>query len=334
VASYRTGVSVVIPTFNRATIVPRAIDSALAAIAPGDEIIVADDGSTDDTKAVVEAYGDPVRFVPLPHGGPGAARNGGVAAATKPLVAFLDSDDEWFPDKLELQRRFLEARPDVLFVFTDFGVRLEDGTERRRFLPFWLIPPRPLTDVFDPWVPYSSIAELPAGRADFPVHIGSIYREQMHHNLVAAFTFIGRREELAGRLHFADDIPICEDWHAFGNIADLGPAAIFDTETAWQNGHSGPRVSNHPQHELGSGWLLTLDRIWGQDETFLTANRAEFEEAKSRAHLIRARSLVRHRRLREGGRELRAAGGLRAAARAARRDVRARRRMQASRVEA
>jgi glycosyltransferase involved in cell wall biosynthesis len=328
VVSSKTAVSVVIPTFNRATIVPRAIDSALAAISRGDEIIVVDDGSTDGTAEAVAAYGDPVRFVQLPHGGPGAARNGGVAAATRPLVAFLDSDDEWFPDKLDLQRAFLGARPDVLFVFTDFAVRLEDGTEQRRHLPEWLLPPRPLADVFDPWIPFSSVAPPPEGRPDFLVHVGSIYREQMHNNLVAAFTFIGRREGLLEKLHFADDIPICEDRHAFGAIADDGIAAIFDTETAWQNGHSGPRVTDYDLHLLASGWLKTLDRICGQDEEFLAEHRGEFDAATTRAHLVRAKSPARHGRLREAGHDLRAAGGLPALVRTARRDARSRRRMR------
>jgi glycosyltransferase involved in cell wall biosynthesis len=304
VVSSKTAVSVVIPTYNRASIVPRAIDSALAAISPGDEIIVADDGSTDDTAAVVAAYGDPVRLVELPHGGAGAARNGGFAAATKPLVAYLDSDDEWIPGKLDLQRAFLEARPDVLFLFTDFGVRREDGTEEPGFLCNWLLPPRPLDAIFDPWVPYSSIAPLPEGRADFPVHVGSIYAEQMNNNLVAAFTFMGRREELAGHLHFAEDLPICEDWHAFGNIARLGPAAIFATDTAWQNGHDGPRVTNRSQHLMASGWLKTLDRIWGKDKEFLATHDREYRRARSRAHLMRAKSLLRRGHVGQAGRDV------------------------------
>src|SRR4051794_36978901 len=99
-------VSAVIPTYNRARLVTRAIHSALAALSPGDEIIVVDDGSSDDTVAAVEAFAPPVRLLPLEHKGAGPARNVGFAAARGPLVAFLDSDDEWFPDKIALQRTF------------------------------------------------------------------------------------------------------------------------------------------------------------------------------------------------------------------------------------
>src|ERR1044072_1197793 len=95
-------VSAVIPTHNRAHLVTRAIQSALAALSPGDEIIVVDDGSTDGTAVAVEAFGPPVPLMRLAHRGAAAARNAGLDAARGPLVAFLDDDDEWFPDKVAL----------------------------------------------------------------------------------------------------------------------------------------------------------------------------------------------------------------------------------------
>src|SRR6266404_4020937 len=131
-------VSVVIPTYNRAALVARAVRSALTTLEPADEVIVADDGSTDGTVAALAEFAGRFRHLVLPHGGAGPARNAGVAAAKGPLVAFLDSDDEWFPHKTALQRRLHEARPDVLFSFTNFGVRERDGSEHRRYLDRWL----------------------------------------------------------------------------------------------------------------------------------------------------------------------------------------------------
>jgi glycosyltransferase involved in cell wall biosynthesis len=98
-------VSVIIPTFDRAAVLPRAIDSALAQSGPGLEVIVADDGSGDDTPDVLARYArDPrVRVLRLPHGGVCRARNAAVAQARAPLLAFLDSDDEWLPGKLAAQ---------------------------------------------------------------------------------------------------------------------------------------------------------------------------------------------------------------------------------------
>jgi glycosyltransferase involved in cell wall biosynthesis len=92
-------VSVVIPTYNRADLLPRAIDSALAQTAPPVEIIIVDDGSTDDTPAVVMRYAERhagrVRSLRIPNGGVARARNAGIAAARSQWVALLDSDDEW-----------------------------------------------------------------------------------------------------------------------------------------------------------------------------------------------------------------------------------------------
>jgi len=107
-------VSVVIPTYNRAELLTRAIDSVLAQTYDDFELLVVDDGSTDDTEAVVTAYDDDrVRY--LAHEtnrGANPARNTGIEAAEGEFVAFLDSDDEWRPRKLEAQLDRLEEVKD------------------------------------------------------------------------------------------------------------------------------------------------------------------------------------------------------------------------------
>lgn len=104
-------VTVVIPTFDRAAALPRAIDSALAQQGADFGILIADDGSTDGTAEVLSRYAsDPrVRVLALPHGGVCRARNAAVAACASPLIAFLDSDDEWLPGKLAAQIALLKA---------------------------------------------------------------------------------------------------------------------------------------------------------------------------------------------------------------------------------
>jgi hypothetical protein len=312
----RLAVSVIIPTYNRADLVPRAIRSALATISPGDEIVVADDGSTDGTAAAVEAFGPPVRLLRLSHRGAGPARNAGLDAARGPLVAFLDSDDEWMPDKIALQRTFLEERPDVLFAFSDFCVRLEDETEIRSYLSHWRMPQRPLRDDLGSGVPYSSIAPLPPGREDFGVHVGSMYLEEMHNNVVAAFTVIAHKEQAGDALRFAEDLPTAEEWQAFGRLSRLGPGAFFDTETAWQHGHSGPRLSSARRHVLADAWLTTLDRVWREDDEFLAEHGKDFRRTRGRAQVMRATSLARHGSMRQAFGALRLAGAFAVAFRA------------------
>jgi hypothetical protein len=96
-------VSVVIPTYNSATLVTQAIDSALAQSAAPAEILVVDDGSTDDTRERLAAYGPRITYLLQENQGVAAARNLGLSRARGQYVAFLDADDVWHPQKLELQ---------------------------------------------------------------------------------------------------------------------------------------------------------------------------------------------------------------------------------------
>lgn len=96
-------VSVIIPTYNYARFLAQAIDSALAQTLMPREVIVVDDGSTDDTARVLEAYADGITVIRQPNLGVAAARNAGAARAEGELLAFLDADDVWLPEKLERQ---------------------------------------------------------------------------------------------------------------------------------------------------------------------------------------------------------------------------------------
>ncbi len=109
-------VSVIIPAYNRRDSIGRAIDSVLAQTLTDFELIVVDDASTDDTVAVVAAYTDPrMRLIRRDaNGRAAAARNTGIRAATGRYVAFLDSDDSWTPDKLEIQLAALASGPDEM----------------------------------------------------------------------------------------------------------------------------------------------------------------------------------------------------------------------------
>ena len=108
-------VSVVIPVYNRAAVVRRAIDSVLAQSLTDFELIVVDDGSSDGSPGIVAGIDDPrVRLIRLPvNGGGNAARNRGIREATAPIVAFLDSDDYFLPHKLASIVALFEERSDL-----------------------------------------------------------------------------------------------------------------------------------------------------------------------------------------------------------------------------
>jgi glycosyltransferase involved in cell wall biosynthesis len=106
-------ISVVIPTYNAAAVVVEAVESALVQTLPPAEVIVVDDGSTDDTPERLARFGPPVRVIRQPNGGVSAARNRGLAEAAGDLIAFLDADDVWHPDKLRRQAEAFARRPDL-----------------------------------------------------------------------------------------------------------------------------------------------------------------------------------------------------------------------------
>lgn len=124
--------SVVLPTYNRATLVCRAVESVLAQTVPPREIIVVDDGSTDDTAEALAAFGDAIRYVRQENSGCSAARNRGVAESAAEWIAFLDSDDTWTPAHLESMTEAIvstSGRADLYFADSVFP--LEEGRPRK-----------------------------------------------------------------------------------------------------------------------------------------------------------------------------------------------------------
>lgn len=120
-------VSVVMPAYNAAACIARAVDSVLAQSWTDRELLVVDDGSSDGTVAALAAYGDRVHVLTQTNAGPAAARNLGLREARGRYVAFLDADDWWLPAKLSRQVGLLDARPEIGFCSTATRVVTQDG---------------------------------------------------------------------------------------------------------------------------------------------------------------------------------------------------------------
>jgi glycosyltransferase involved in cell wall biosynthesis len=300
-------ISVVIPTYNRAALTPRAVASALANVEAGDEIIVVDDGSTDNTEQALTPFRERIRLLQGRHAGAGAARNLGIPAARGDVVAFLDSDDEWMPNKLVLQRALFAACPDVLFCFTDFCLRLGDK-EEHHYLEEWHHDTRSWDEILAPGTQFSALASLPPDTADFRVHVGDIYRGEMLRDYIATFTMAARRVAAGAALRFAEDVPTYEDWECFARLAGAGQAAYLDCETAWNHGHAGPRLTDADAFAAASARLTILERVWGRDEKFLANDGADYRRRRREFHQLRARWLLCRGRTREAREDLQQAG--------------------------
>ena len=132
-------VSVIIPTYNRSDLLPRAINSVLNQTYQDFELIIVDDGSTDNTEEVIKEFQEQDKRIKyIKHDknkGGSAARNTGIKAARAEYIAFQDSDDEWLPEKLEKQMKVFEsAPPEVGVVYTDMW-RISKGEKKYWYSP-------------------------------------------------------------------------------------------------------------------------------------------------------------------------------------------------------
>ena len=129
-------VSIIIPTYNRSQLIGRSIKSVLNQTYRDFELIVVDDGSTDDTEKVVAGFKDErIRYVQREkNGGEAAARNTGIKAAKSDYIAYQDSDDEWLPEKLARQVELLrDALPEVGVIYTGFW---KVDNQKKTYIPF------------------------------------------------------------------------------------------------------------------------------------------------------------------------------------------------------
>jgi glycosyltransferase involved in cell wall biosynthesis len=285
-------VSIIIPTYNRSKLLRRSITSALVATEPADEIIVVDDGSTDDTAEVVSKAGEGVRFMQTKHLGAGAARNAGIAQAKHDLIAFMDSDDEWLPTRLLLQRPLMAADQRLAFSFSDFGQLYPDGRREAHFLANWHKDTRSWSEILGPGKQFSEILPLPSGHPDASVHFGKLYHRELGANYVNVNTLMVRQSLVGPALKFAEDLPTCEDWECFARISKVGTCAFINCDTALQRSHEGPRLTNTSWIQQIEARLTLIERNWAADAEFMATHRDEVRKLIASLQRARVRQLI------------------------------------------
>lgn len=220
-------VSVIIPTFNRAHLLRRAIESVLQQSLGCWELIVIDDGSTDETPEIVAGFRDPrIRYIHHGHNrGNAAARNTGIRLSSGKYVAFLDDDDEWLPDKLERQVALLESCPrEVGLVYC--GVTFLDVvTGKRRYK-----------------------------RPRLKGYVGA--QVLTWNGIGTASSVVIRREVLDEMGGFDEALPACVDWDMWIRVSQKYMVDFVDDPLVIYREHSASVTAN--EDKIVRGW----QRLW------------------------------------------------------------------------
>jgi len=287
-------ISVVMATHNRASLLPRAIESALPQLREDDEFIVVDDGSEDETRQLVSTYGDDLKYVHQVNRGPGAARNRGLAVARGAYVSFLDDDDTYLDNRLDLMRTVLDRIPEAIYAFSSYARVSRSGVWRpmamHRAAPqfvAWLDRQRDIRR-------YSELGMLPEGQDDFRVLVGNDYAVQMQVDYVITGVLMVRRQMAGERLRFSEDLRRFEDWDLTSRLVRDAPVAYLETDLYAYHTPPDHRLMDGSLLENSTDRLKVLERVWGRDTEFLREHGAAFHERCNKERLWRASRFITH----------------------------------------
>ena len=220
-------VSVIIPTYNRGWILKEAIDSVLAQDFTDFELVVVDDGSTDDTKKILDDYKRDLIVIRQSNKGVSAARNRGIGAASGGLIAFLDSDDLWLPRKLATQVAFFDANPAAVINQTEEiwirnGVRVNPKIRHHKFA-------------------------------------GMIFERSLALCLVSPSAVMMRRSLFDEVGLFDEDLPACEDYDLWLRISWRYPVYLIETPLIIKRGGHADQLSK--AHSLDKFRIKALQKV-------------------------------------------------------------------------
>jgi GT2 family glycosyltransferase len=283
-------VSIVVPTYNRAYCLRRTIDSVLTQTYPHFEIVLVDDGSTDNTRELVEgmvARDSRIRYFYHPNAGVCAARNCGLRAAKGDYVALLDSDDVWKPWKLEVQLACLDFLPEVGMIWTDMEAIDPQGR---------ICNPRHLRTMYDAYQWFTTEELFPASyslgqilpdRRDLPdakLFVGDIFSQMLLGNLVHTSTTLMRRERVERvKGGFDETLRLTGEDHDFHfRVCREGPVALLDISSIQYQVGMPDRLSQH-KLMIATNYLQTVTARLREDGDRIHLPRALVNRVLARA---------------------------------------------------
>jgi glycosyltransferase involved in cell wall biosynthesis len=306
-------VSVIVPTYNRAYCLNRAVESVLEQTYPKCEVVIVDDGSTDNTaQTVKDRFGsnENVKYLSKKNGGVSSARNAGFKAALGACIALLDSDDVWKKRKIESQVAVLNALPQVGMVWSDMeAVDPQGNVLQERYLRTMYRAYRWYENggLFTEHAPFSSLAEPhPDPGAGTEVYWGNIFSQMVMGNLVHTSTVLLTRDRLEKVQGFNEDLRVTgEDYDFHLRTCREGPVAYIDATTiSYQVG--GPDQLTHPSLTLhmAENFLKTIEPVIERDRERIQLPDSMIRSVLSEAHAWIGKELLKSGRNAEARRSL------------------------------
>jgi glycosyltransferase involved in cell wall biosynthesis len=273
-------ISVVIPTYNNAAYITQALDSVFAQSFDDYEVIVVDDGSTDDTRDVLKRYGSRLHYVFQKNQGLAVARNTGLGLATRDYVTYLDADDIWREDNLRVKAEVLRAHPHLGGVFSEFlifdetGVRHARGT--RQLFPFFDRTGREFGDVF---AERDTVALPAGGRAD--VYLGKVFDSLFWGNFILPTSMVFSRARAQQVGEFRAELRTQQDYEYWLRFTQRHPLAFVDEVLVEYRRHAN-QLTDHSRIE---NVFLAVHRIIDQYEEYFSQMGRTREYARRKAGL-------------------------------------------------
>jgi len=232
-------VSVILPSFNRAWTLKDAIESVLFQDYPEIELIVIDDGSTDNTQVLLETYQDDITMIYQDNSGVSASRNAGIKKSKGEFIALLDSDDSWDKRKISCQMDFFHQNPDALICQTE-EVWIRNGKR------------------VNPKIKHKKPS-------------GMIFEPSLNLCLVSPSAVMMRRKLFDMKGYFNETFTVCEDYDLWLRISSTIPVYLIDKPYTIKNGGHADQLSNfHSQDKFRIQSLLSLI-----ESDSLTRNQSE-----------------------------------------------------------
>ena len=259
-----TGVSVVIPTYNRAHQIAATIESVLVQSHPPAEVIVVDDGSSDGTAAVCAGFAPRVRYERQANAGVSAARNRGAGLATAQLIAFVDSDDLWHRDKLALQVAALEAEPAAGWSITGCDVIDLDGSvipSRRDFPAVFGVFRSERTEPAEFFARFFRSLTLHAAGGTHPAWTGDAWLPLFLGNFALPSSAVVRRDVFQLSGGFDPAFRLAEETEFFHRLAAASPVVILaEPLVGYRVGQAGSLISPANTGRLIANALQSQER--------------------------------------------------------------------------